>query len=1047
MLRTLLESVICMKKYVESAPFKIYNASAGSGKTHTLVKEYLKIALRNSMNFKNILAITFTNKAVNEMKERILESLFDFSLKELPKKSNALFQELLVELNISASDLNKKSEKTLKDILHNYAYFDVSTIDKFTHRIIRTFAKDLKLPQNFEPIVEIDLLLEEAVSRVVQKAGADEKLTKVLIDFALEKIEDDRSWDISFDLNKIGKLLFNENHSEHLEKLSGKKMEDFLGLKKIVSEKISSIEIEIANGANEILETISKNGLKFDDFSGSFFPKLMQKLSEKNFNVDLDKTWVKKFDHAPLYPKRISEETKIALDNLQQGFVAGFEKIQKSLPSYLYLKNVYRNIVPLTVLSIIQQEIDKIGKERDQIPLFKFNQIISQEIKDQPAPFIYERLGEKYRHYFIDEFQDTSTTQWNNLEPLIDNALASEGGSLFLVGDAKQAIYRWRGGRAEQLLDLVNMNKNPFVVAPQTKNLPVNYRSHDEIVKFNNDFFTCSSSFLDNQVYQDFFLEGNKQETNPKKGGLVQLDFIQRESEKNTDELYCEKVLSTIEEVRLKKYPFKDITVLVRSNGKGVVLADYLAKRNIPLISSESLLLKSSPKVLFLINLLRFNSGFQEPEIVFEILSYLSSGQTDRHRFINDNLDNLNGFLKDGYSFSIDRLKRISVFDSFEYAIKQFDLVPTSDAYITFLMDFVLEVEQKEGAGAQSFLGNWEKKKEKLAIVSSENIDAIRIMTIHKAKGLEFPIVIFPFANEGIYHRLEKKMWAPANSNELSGFDRVLLNEKEEISNYDNEASLLFDEEKQKMQLDSLNVLYVAFTRAAKALFVISEKKTGKSVVQKINRYSDLFIDFLQQKNLWNDEQKSYSFGLLAEYLENEESVEARKDFHYQYSFKDRASFRIVTASGMLWDTEREEAIAHGNLIHYILSLIETEKDIDSAFDSVLNHGSIGQSEMSSIRLKVNQVINHPELKDFFTEKYAVMNERDILTDTGRLLRPDRIVLDNKKAIIIDYKTGKKNPKHKEQIYSYADALEQMGYIVKDKIIVYIDEQINPEFI
>jgi len=896
-------------------------------------------------------------------------------------------------------------------------------------------------------VVDIDLLLEEAVSRVVQKAGADEKLTKVLIDFALEKIEDDRSWDVSFDLNQIGKLLFNENHSGHLEKLSAKKMEDFLELKKIVSEKISSLEIKLANGANEMLENISKNGLKFDDFSGSYFPKLMQNISEKNFNIDLNKAWVKKFDSAPLYPKRVSEETKILLDGLQQEFVVGFEKIQNSLPAYLYLKNIYRNIVPLTVLSVIQQEVDKIGKERDQIPIFKFNQIISQEIKNQPAPFIYERLGEKYKHYFIDEFQDTSTTQWNNLEPLIDNALASEGGSLFLVGDAKQAIYRWRGGRAEQLLDLVSMNKNPFVALPQTKNLPVNYRSYDEIVKFNNDFFTRSSAFLENQVYKDLFREGNKQETNLKKGGLVQFNFIEREPEKDMDELYSEQVFSTIEEVRQKSYPLKDITVLVRSNGKGVVLADYLTKKNIPVISSESLLLKSSPKVLFLINLLRFSSGFQEPEVAYEILSYLSSGKTDRHQFIYNNLDDLNRFLKDEYSFSLGRLERISVFDSFEYAIKQFDLVPNSDAYITFLMDIVFEVEQKEGAGAHSFLAYWEKKKDKLAIVSSENIDAIRIMTIHKAKGLEFPIVIFPFANEPIYKRQEKKMWAPTNSNDLNGFDRVLLNEKEEMSDYDNEASSLFNEEKQKMQLDSLNVLYVAFTRAVKALFVISEKKKGKTAVLKIDRYSDLFIDFLQQKNIWNDEQKSFSFGLLSEYESKEKTVEERKDFQYQYSNKDRASFRIVTVAGMLWDTEREEAIAHGNLIHYILGLIETEKDIDSAIDSVLKNGYMVQSESSTVRSKVNEVISHPKLKDFFTEKFSVMNERDILTDTGRLLRPDRVVLNNKEAIIIDYKTGKKNPKHKEQIYSYADALEQMSYIVKDKIIVYINEQVNPEFL
>lgn len=1035
-----------MKKHLQASSFKIYNASAGSGKTHTLVKEYLKIVLGNPYSFKNILAITFTNKAVNEMKERILTNLFDFSLADPSTKNQNLFKELLAELQLTPDILRKKSEDTLKHILHNYAYFDVSTIDKFTHRVIRTFAKDLKLPQNFEPVVETNLLLDEAVSRVIQKAGSDDQLTKVLVEFALEKIDDNRSWDIAFDLDQIGKLIFQENHAAHLEKLTTKRMEDFLDLKKIVAEKISSAEKKMIGTAEEILTKIKNSGLQFEDFSGSYFPKFMQRIVDGDFNIDLKKAWIAKFDSSPLYPQRVAEETKSILDNLQDNFVSLFLEIQSIIPDYLFLKNVYRNIVPLTVLNIIQKEVDAIGRERDQIPIFKFNQIISKEIKNQPAPFIYERLGEKYKHYFIDEFQDTSATQWYNLIPLINNALASEGGTLFLVGDAKQAIYRWRGGKAEQLLAMANEAENPFVIHPVTERLDTNYRSLDQVVEFNNDFFTWSSAHLSNSVYENLFIEGNEQKTNSKKGGLVKIHFVEKTAEKNLDELYCEQVYSFIKEARGKGHPLGDITILVRSNKKGVLLADYLSEEDIPIISSESLLLNSSSKVRFLINLLQYANSLKEAAIAYEILSFLAPSNEEKHQFISGNLNRLEKILNEEFDFSLGSIERLSTYDGLEYAIRQFDLAPSSDAYIVFLMDFVLDVEQKEGGAVHSFLRHWEKKKEKLAIASPENMDAIRIMTIHKAKGLEFPVVIFPFVNERIYKRTEKKIWAPTDAEEMNGFDELLLVEKDELSKYANETAVVFEEEKQKMELDAMNVLYVALTRAEKALYIVSEKKPKQSSNQKINSYSDLLINYLIEKNLWNNENATYNFGALE--VSNEVKAENNNnDLQYQYSYRDRPNFNIITKSGMLWDDDRKEAIEHGTFIHYILSLIKTHKDLDIALAKVLRDGDIAKSQLAQTKKKVEEVLRHPELTEFFTEKYNVMNERAILTKEGKLLRPDRISILNNELTLIDYKTGMKNPKYKEQLYAYSDALENMGFSVKKKIIVYINEEVNLEFI
>ena len=508
---------------MKDSPFKIYNASAGSGKTYTLVKEYLKIILSSPKSYKQILAITFTNKAVNEMKHRILGSLFDFGQTTNLNEPSEMFRAISKELRIDSDTLQKKSKATLKDVLHNYAFFDISTIDKFTHRLIRTFAKDLNLPQNFEVVMDNDMLLSEAVAKLIDKAGRDEQLTKILIDFALEKIDDNKSWDIAFDLIAIGKLLFNENHSWHLQKLIDKDVPAFLELKKIIIEKTTSLKKEITASAKEALSLIEFNGLLFNDFTASYFPKFMFKISGGDLDIDFNAGWKNNFETNALYSKSCLQGTKATLDALQPELIVLFNAIKNNLYDYLFLKNAYTNIVPLTVLNSIQQEIKALLKERDQLSISEFNTIISNEIKHQPAPFIYERLGEKYRHYFIDEFQDTSVMQWHNLIPLIANALASEEGSLFLVGDVKQAIYRWRGGKAEQFMNLVNRATNPFVTAPEIELLPKNYRSYSEVIKFNNDFFTTTSLFLNDDIYRSLFEEGNKQDHNSKEGGLVEI--------------------------------------------------------------------------------------------------------------------------------------------------------------------------------------------------------------------------------------------------------------------------------------------------------------------------------------------------------------------------------------------------------------------------------------------------------------------------------------------------------------------------------------------
>ena len=976
------------------------------------------------------------------MKERILGSLFDFS----QGRRSSMFEDLTNELELDAGALQQKATNTLKEILHNYAFFDISTIDKFTHRLIRTFAKDLKLPQNFEVVLDRDLLLDEAVSRLINKAGRDSKLTKVLVDFALEKIDDDKSWDIAFDLNKVGNLIFNETDIQHLKKLENKSIDEFLVLQRTIQKKIHNLEKTIASAASQALQTIDDNGLEHADFKSSYFPKFILKIQKGDFVMDFNAAWKQNFDSAPLYASKCDETKKSILDNLQPQFVLHFNAIKHSAYSHQLLKNVYKNIVPLTVLNAIQQEVKTIQMERDQLSISEFNSIISNEIKNQPAPFIYERLGEKYRHYFIDEFQDTSEMQWMNLIPLVDNALSTENGSLFLVGDAKQAIYRWRGGKAEQFLNLVNRKTNPFVISPEVQQLPQNYRSHEEIIKFNNEFFTSTSPILNNEIYRTLFEDGNQQKHNAKKGGLVQLTFLEPEDHQNLEIAYCEEVLKTIEIVIEKNYTHKDICILVRGNKEGVLLADYLTQYQIPIISSESLLLKSNPKICFLIHLLKLQDQPNDRDLAYEILSFLSIEMENRHLFISKHLKNPSAILKSSFGYDLEKLKTISVFDGLEYAIKLFDLAPDSDGYMNHFMDVVMEVEQKEGIGAPLFLAYWEKKKDRLGIAAPEAVNAVQIMTVHKAKGLEFEIVIFPFANANIYKEIEPKLWLPVESTSFNGFEEVLITKKQEVIHYSLEAEELYHEEQHKLELDAFNVLYVALTRAVKALFILTKKDLTKTGDHKLNFYSGLFIHFLKEKGRWNETMSRYSFGLLETNLKGQIANNSLT-IPYQYSFKDRPSFRILAKSGVLWDTDREDALSKGNLIHFIMGLIETHKEIESVMAFVIRSGDLASDEIELLKNKIHTIVEHPKLAQYYKEGLEIKNEKDIITENGKILRPDRIVIHNSKATIIDYKTGKRNTKYKEQLYSYADALEAMGYAIENKIIIYINETVIPEFI
>lgn len=1038
--------------------FTIYNASAGSGKTFTLVKSYLtKLISSNKPDFfRNILAITFTNKAVGEMKERIMKSLFKFSDPKIIDQQDPMFAMVCQETNLSEDEVCKRAKNAVNYILHNYSAFDVETIDRFNHRLIRTFARDLKLPTNFEVSLDVETLMAEAIDRLLSQVGLEPHLTDLILDFSFEKIEDDKSWDITSDLKKISKLLLNENDLPHVEKLKNKTLSDFVSLKINLFQIKQHLESELLEEANNFFKLISKNGIEKTDFTGGYVFAFFQKISQRNFNVLSGAKWQQNFGETSLYPKKASPSAKESLDRLLPELSAIFNQTKTLIFQLQFTETVLRNVNSLSLINSIFKEYTTLQVEKNVLPISEFNSRIHNQIKDQPAPFIYERLGEKYKHYFIDEFQDTSQLQWGNLLPLIDNALSQSEGqknssSLLLVGDAKQSIYRWRGGDPDQFINLYN-SSNPF---PSTKknllNLDTNFRSFDEVIELNNSFFSFVSNKFGSEYHKELYASGNSQKTNNLPGGYVSISFLEAGNKTESNEVYPSKALEIIVSQLEKGYSKKDICILVRKNNQGVILAEYLANNGIQVISSEALLLENAPEIQFIINVLKVTHNFEDNKAKADALYFLHSHlqiDQEKHDFINSFLPlsktNFEQELrKHTIEFNFKTPRTTPLYDLCELICKVFYISEKRVAYLQSFLELVFEFSTSKSTLVNEFLDFWETKKGKTSVEMSSQLDAISIMTIHKAKGLEFPVVIYPYADDDLYSFRFDKIWFPLDEQAFSGFSEMMIPVTKNMENFGEQGALLYEAHKRKAELDVVNLVYVAMTRAVEQLFVLSNINN----IKKENNTTALFYEYLNNRNDWNEAQVDYEYGNLVKPIKPK-TDKPRPDSLTIEKFVETKPYRntiqIATNKSSLWNTQKETAIEKGDLIHELLSVILHKGDIDAALSLFLLEGKISETQSQPLRSLIESTISHPLLSPYYEEDVEAINEIEIFTSENKSLRPDRVNYISKNVIvIIDYKTGVENPTHKQQIQKYGSALTQMGFEVKKQLLVYIKEEIE----
>ena len=1038
--------------------FQVYNASAGSGKTFTLVKEYLKVVLNSDdrYKFQSILAITFTNKAAAEMKARILDNLQLFSEGD----ENDLFIKLLEETNLEKQTIQDRSSQILEAVLRNYSAFGITTIDSFTHKIIKSFAFDLGLNLNFEVELDSETLLNQAVAVLISKIGVENDVTNTLIDFSLEKAKEDKSWDISHDLNDVAKILLNDEDAKHFKTLRSKTISDFTSLKKKLTKSQKTLKLRFSEIGEEGLSIIGNTSLKDNDFYYSLIPKHFSSLSTPEKAKFFDESKLKqRIEESLFYAKSKPDEVKSIIEEILPELLQLYDESEKLYEQFTLNQLVLKSLIPLAVLTKINAELSTIKEENNIRLISEFNQLISNNIKEEPAPFIYERIGQKYMHYFIDEMQDTSVLQWQNLIPLIDNALSQENSNLLLVGDGKQAIYRWRGGKAEQFIKLGSENQNetrsnPFQTHKEIKGLDTNYRSYSEVIEFNNSFFQYVSNYFQSPMYQQLFVEGNAQKITKKVGGFVSIDFLEKETDKEENDLkYAKKVLETILNLD-SNFSRKEVCVLVRKKKEGVTIANYLSENGVDIVSSETLLIQNSKKVNFIIDVLQVIQHPKDHSAWMQLIYFLYSHlkiELEIHSFITSfDIKKENDFfvkIKDfGIEFNLENFNQIPFYEKIEEIIRDFKLTEISDAYLQFFLDIVFE-QQKRGTDVQQFLDFWERKKEKLSIVAPEAENAVQIMTIHKSKGLEFPVVIFPY-NIDIYQQINPKSWiTELPIEEFEGFRELLIAANKSIKYAGKSGEDIYNFQREELELDSFNLLYVALTRSVEQLYVITEKTISPKGEVNSKYTSGVLINYLHTIGEWSEEKTNYTFGDRKKVSKNtiEKSKTTIQDQFVSNPWQQHNIYMVANSS-KLWETEQGRAIKYGNLIHEMFSKIITNKDVEKVLHQYVNQGLISFDDSSKIRGILDEVVKHPKLEEYYKENVVVYNEREITTEDNQVVIPDRLVFNTQSEVtIIDYKTGKHSKSYHQQLLQYEKVLKSMNFNVVKKLLIYINDEITIE--
>ena len=1016
--------------------------------------EYLKILLEDTSrsSFRNFLALTFTNKAVKELKKRILSILY--SLSKTPSSETHIVRTLCDFLNISEKELAFRSDQILKKILLEYGSFDVITIDKFTYRLVRTFYREFKLSYGFEAIIDPKFLFEETILSIIEEFGENEFLSEILLDFSLEKIDNEKDWDIQKELEEFIYILNNETNHIPVKDLKNKSLVELKNDKILLKKELKKSRDKAIELAEEGLEFLISIGLVAEDFKQRLIHIHLKKVRECDFSSLFNSNLESCLNgDKPLYNKALPEDKKALIDNNRINIKENFAEIKSYVGQYLLIKQTLKSWTPRMLLQFMEKRLEEIQSDKEVCLLGTFNKKINHLVNGESAPFIFERLGERYKYYFLDEFQDTSILQWSNLIPLIANSVESENisglsGRLILVGDPKQSIYRWRGGDMNQFLDLINKKNNPFQVEPQNKILKKNFRSAKEIVNFNNEFFDIVAKKINAIDYQTLYCEKSKN-INSKGKGYVRIESIEKGgNEEINKSLYASKTIIILKKLIEKGYCKSEIAILVRKKSQATELANVLTQEGFSIISSEALKVSNSEKVQLIVALLKLTlnpNSSEQHKIILDILwEFNDKEKEEYYEFAISNLklkthnffDQLNQIFD--FNINLDKVFSMTLFEAVDYFLVNLSILNIGDVYVSSFMEEVFNFSRDSSSSILSFLRHWENESKNLNITISKSEDSIKLMTIHQAKGLEFPIVILPFLDTLIHPKLNEKIWYPFKNGKLKKIKWGWFNFTKQIQNFGKDAAQFYDSHRLNQKIDAINVLYVALTRAQNALFVIT-----KEVSTAGSSYAHWLKDYVESKGIILNSDNAYTLGKLSDKFQIHKKIKFKnKNPDTYYKLNSQWRKRIITKIDN--DEDLKEAKNQGLLLHNLLSEIIIKDKISEVLEKAISDNILHQDLKLSIEKKLLQIVTHPELGKFFDGRDKVLCEKELLAPSGLTFRPDRINISSSgKISLIDYKTGRPKKRDREQILTYSNLFKEMGYKRIENFLIYINNDLQ----
>ncbi len=1048
----------------------IYRASAGAGKTHRLTGEYLLLLFSQPGAYRRILAVTFTNKATDEMKGRIVEELHRLASGE----DSDYIALLSGHYSLTETEVRRQAKRILIAILHDYSAFNISTIDRFFQQTMRAFTREIGLQGGYGIEMDQDLVLSEAVDRLLgdlDKSG-NKELLGWLLRFAEDKIEDGGEWNLRRDIKMLGKELFKESYKQFSDALS----EDIADKKALENYKetlfgiIRSVEKEVKTFGEKANAIMKEYGLQPSDFiQGSRSPMfLFQRWATgemkeptatfRNLADNVEKWYTKKTD--PALQAIIGTAYDNGLNDCIKGIIARFD----DLTAYYSAKEIVRYYYTLGILTDISREIAAYREEKNVMLIADTTELLHKVIAGSDAPFIYEKTGTQIDHFMIDEFQDTSAMQWSNFRPLIEESLAHNRQNL-IVGDVKQSIYRFRNSDWKLLDEQVRQDFSAEEVAEET--LKDNWRSCRNIVEFNNALFTVAPCLLQD-LYNVALAESSLDEAErqlfasriaaayqqasqrvPKpfqdKAGHVRIKFIPQEEEPDWRTESLARLPGILQQLQRNGYALKDIAILVRTNSEGAAVARYLLyyKEEHPddgfgydIISDEALYVNSSSAVRFMLTLMRhLKNPENKTAAQLALFAYrILIGQWDAPDFTPEEQRELR------------YLSTLPLYEMAEglYRLFAVHISEKEEVFVQAFLDMVLEFGQKESADLGHFLEWWDESGYRRTITTPDGQNAIRILTVHKSKGLGFRAVILPFADWEIDHKPMKPviLWCHPRQ---QPFDRLHL----VPVRYGNAlAKSIFAQDyfKEKLHafIDNLNTLYVALTRSKEELIVLAprpKKVKEDGSIDKMAGIADLLWCGVQQPldrdadgraivplaESFRLEDNRFEAGTYwkPQRRESLPTEELRAKAFRSVSPDDRLHLRLRGKSFFFDNAQRK----YGRLMHEVLSGVRVPGDVPAAVGGYRAEGIIDQQEEQQLVEQIQTYLSNPAVQRWYDGKARILNEVDILFGKGYSKRPDRVMIYDDEVVILDYKFGEKerNSYH-AQVRDYIRLIQQMGY-------------------